>query len=299
VPRSVADTTDSGIASFEERLANRFDHLAPAERRVAEQLIHLGPAALVLSAAALGEQLGTSDATVVRTAKALGYRSLAELRQSLAAETVTTSPAERMRRTLGHAEPRDLLANFAVEQIASLEALTRNVDQGAFNRAADLLANGDRIVWRGVGPSGTLADYGQLLAGRIGKASTSFVHTGTSFADELLGLRAGDAVVLLAYGPLQPHVDVMTERAMQLATPIVLVTDSLGRKLASRVDVILRAGRGTPGEFASHASTLVLIEALTLAVASRDASNASAALRTLNDLRASIAGRRLDVDAGP
>lgn len=71
-----------------------------------------------------------------------------------------------------------------------------------------LLASHQRVVWRGVGPSACLADYGRLLCERVGKQSSSMVHTGTSFADELLGLDGGSAVVLLAYG--RPQVPSMS-----------------------------------------------------------------------------------------
>ncbi|HEV3370565.1 MAG TPA: hypothetical protein VG074_13450, partial [Acidimicrobiales bacterium] len=57
---SVATATDS----YDERLAERGEELAPAERRVAQFLVDLGPEATLLSAAALAKQLGTSDATV-------------------------------------------------------------------------------------------------------------------------------------------------------------------------------------------------------------------------------------------
>jgi DNA-binding MurR/RpiR family transcriptional regulator len=279
-------------------MARYYDDLAPSERRVADQLQQLGADELLLSAVALGERLGTSDATVIRTAKALGYPSLAELRRALATEAAATpSPDTRLQRTLSHADADEVLATFATQQIAALETLTRNIDRESFSHAASLLSDAQRIVWRGVGPSAELARYGELLAVRIGKPSTSFVNSGTSFADELLTLSTGDAVVVLAYGALQNHVNVMLHRAAQLNAPVVLVTDTLGRKLATRVAVTLRSGRGTPGEFASHAATLVLIEALTLAVASRARTTATTALRTLNELRAAIAGRRLDLDS--
>jgi DNA-binding MurR/RpiR family transcriptional regulator len=295
--RTVAHTTDRRLAErVQERIERRYDELAPAERRVAEQLLQLGPDELLLSAVALGERLATSDATIVRTAKALGYASLGELRRALAAESVAASPDTRLGRTLRHADRDDLLASFAAQQIAGVEGLLRNVDRDSFNRSADLLTAADRVVWRGVGPSAELARYGELLSTRVGKPSTSFVNSGTSFADELLTLRRGDAVVLLAYGALQSHVNVLLDRARRLGTPVVLVTDTLGRKLATRVEVTLRSGRGTPGEFASHATTLVLVEALTLAIASRTRTTATTTLQTLNELRAAIARRRLDVD---
>ena len=51
-----------------------------------------------------------------------------------------------------------------------------------------------------------------------------------------------------------------------------------------------------PGLFASHGTTLILIESLVLAVAAGNRADAEESLATLNDLRAALAGRRLDVD---
>ncbi len=286
----------TGPERVQERLERLHDTLAPAERRVADQLLELGPDEVLASAVTLGQRLGTSDATIVRTAKALGFASLAELRRAVVAEAATAPPDTRLRRTLSHADPNAVLANFVTQQIAALETLVDSVEPERFNQASELLADAERIVWRGVGPSAELARYGDLLTSRVGKPSASFVNSGTSFADELLTLTSGDAVVVLAYGALQDHVNVMLRRAAELAAPVVLVTDTLGRKLATRVNVTLRSGRGKPGEFASHATTLVLIEALTLALASRDETTATTTLKNLNQLRAALAGRRLDLD---
>src|SRR5207248_6932345 len=119
----VASATDT----YAERVAERGDGLAPAERRVAELLVDLGPEATLLSAAALAEQLGTSDATVVRTAKALGYRGLAELRQVLVNEGVNLTPGERLRHTLDEVSEQELFATSVRNHVADLDALTRNV----------------------------------------------------------------------------------------------------------------------------------------------------------------------------
>jgi DNA-binding MurR/RpiR family transcriptional regulator len=293
VVRAVAEATDS----FATRVARRADDIAPAERRVAERLLELGPEASILSAAALAERLGTSDATIVRTAKALGYSGLAELRRALVAHSGDPSIGERLRRSLEQAPREELFAAAVGNHLAAIEALTRNVSAEQFQRAAAVLTASRRIAWRGVGPSAQLAAYGQLLSERIGKPSTALVHTGTSFADELLALEPGDVVVVLAYGRLQSHVRVLLDHSAALALPVVLVTDTLGRKLGAAVHTTLECGRGTPGRFASHGATLVLIESLVLAVAAGDPVEAERSLATLNDLRAALAGRRLDVDS--
>jgi DNA-binding MurR/RpiR family transcriptional regulator len=290
----MSTTVASATSEIEERLA-RSEKLAPAQRRVAEGLIEFGPEEALLSAAALAERLGTSDATVVRTAKALGYRGLADLRRAMATRTAEPPLGERLSRTLEQAPTEELLAASIGRQLTALDALSRDVSSEQFQDAVAVLANSRRVVWRGVGPSAHLASYAEILSQRIGKPSIALVHTGTSFADELLAVAPGDAVVVFAYGRLQSHVRVLLDRAAAVRAPVILITDTRGR-MPKGVHTMLRAGRGTPGLFASHGVTLVVVEALVLAVAATDRAGSEAALATLNELRAELAGRRIDVD---
>jgi DNA-binding MurR/RpiR family transcriptional regulator len=290
---TVAITTDS----FAARVAERGDGIAPAERRVAIGLLELGAEASVLSAAVLADRLGTSDATIVRTAKALGYAGLAELRRALVAHPHDPPIGDRLRRSLEQAPREELFSTAISNHLAALEALTRNVSAQQFDAAVEVLTASKCVVWRGLGPSAHLAAYGQLLTQRVGKSSRALVNAGTAFADELLTLADGDAIVVLAYGKPQPHVRVLLDRAARLGLPVVLITDTSGRRLGASVHTTLECGRGTPGLFASHGTTLVVLEALVLAVAAGHRDAAEASLDDLNDLRAALAGRRLDVDA--
>ena len=251
-----------------------------------------------MSAAALAEHLHTSDATVVRTARSLGFAGLGELRRALAvrgsAEPMLT---ERLQRTLTGTPPDALLANGIANLQAGLQTLGDRITPRLFEQAVAVLTDRARVVWRGVGPSACLADYGRLLCERVGKRSHAMVHTGTSFADELLGLSEGDAVVMLAYGRPQIHIDVLLDRAAALRAPVILMTDTTNRRLIDRVDIALQSGRGVPGLFASHATTMVVVEALVLGIAGANRSAAESSLDLLNGIRASLAGRKLDVDS--
>jgi DNA-binding MurR/RpiR family transcriptional regulator len=274
------------------------DALRPAERMVAQYLLDAGPEALVMSAAALAERLGTSDATVVRTARSLGFGGLGELRRALALRGAHEPRlAERLQRTLTDTSPDALLANGIENLRAGLQTLGERIAPHDFEQAVAVLAAKGRVVWRGIGPSACLADYGRLLCERVGKKSSSMVHTGTSFADELLALDGDDAVVMLAYGRPQVHIDVLLDRAQVVGAPIILLTDTINRRIAGRVEIALQSGRGIPGLFASHATTLVVLEALVLGIAASNRAAAEASLEKLNSFRAALAGRKLDVDS--
>src|SRR5262249_38313159 len=88
--------------SFAARLAARDAELSPAEREVAHFFAAQREEVLVASAVDLAHKIGTSDATVIRTAKSLGFSGLDDLRRQLAQELrASMSPAVRLTRTLG------------------------------------------------------------------------------------------------------------------------------------------------------------------------------------------------------
>ena len=129
--------------SFEERIADRFGRMSPAEQRVARYFQDNREEVLIASAAALAAKARTSDATVVRATKALGFSGLEDLRRTLADELrLSLSPAERLTRTLGEVGGSPAAA-FAVTldiHLRSLETLRRSVSLEQFEAAVDGIA---------------------------------------------------------------------------------------------------------------------------------------------------------------
>ena len=100
------------VPTFDERVALRAADMSPAERRVVRYFQGNREEVLISSAAALAAKAETSDATVVRATRALGFSGLDELRRALADELRTSlSPAERLSRTLDEVGD-DLFAAF-------------------------------------------------------------------------------------------------------------------------------------------------------------------------------------------
>jgi DNA-binding MurR/RpiR family transcriptional regulator len=291
MPAEHATDTTGSPAARRERLTS------PAERKVADYLIVAGARAAAMSAQEIARAVGTSDATVVRTAKSLGYRSLRDLRHALADDNDDSELSTRLSATIaGRPAAHDVLAGAAQRQLQALESMLRRVSGDDFDRATETLTAATRIWWCGTGPSAFLAGYGAFLCRRLGTPAGTLTHAGADHADELLALRDGDAAVVLAYGRVHPYVHVLLDHATATGVDIILVTDIRGPRLHTPVAVQLNAGRGTPGLFASHGTTIVLVEALVLAIAAHDPGRATEALASLNELRHGLTGRRFDVD---
>ena len=107
--------------SFDDRVESLLDGLSPAEQRVARYFQQNREEVLIGSAAALAAKMKTSDATVIRTVRALKFSGLDELRRALADELRSSlSPADRLTRTLGE-------VGGSVGNSAAIEETARNV----------------------------------------------------------------------------------------------------------------------------------------------------------------------------
>src|SRR5438045_3447980 len=149
-------------APLDERLAERFADLSPTEQRVAHFFAEHREEVGFVSAAEIAQQLGTSDATVVRTAQRLGYAGLPELkRELLAALRTRGTVAVRLGRRLEQIgdEPSTILDHVLSWHIQLIEEARRTLRPEAFARALEVLHNAERTVVFGIGPSGTLAEY--------------------------------------------------------------------------------------------------------------------------------------------
>jgi DNA-binding MurR/RpiR family transcriptional regulator len=268
--------------------------LSPATLKVVRYLERNPGLAVTASAAELGRELGLSDATVIRSVQALGFEGMDALRRTLAAALAGASPAVRMRATLREAgENAEQAIGLALD--AHQDALTRlrsAAVRETLLAGVRLLGSAERIAVFGIGPSAMVARYTAMLLGRAGRQAICLDASGIALADQLLDLRSGDALLLLAYGRAYREVTATMGRARQKRLPMVLVTDSLEPGLARHADVIISAQRGLAERVALHGATMVVLEALVLGLAATDRPRTMEALEQLNALREAVVGTR-------
>jgi DNA-binding MurR/RpiR family transcriptional regulator len=288
----------SRTPTFDERVSGTRASLRPAEQRVASYLRENREEVLVASAAQLASLINTSDATVIRTARALGFASLDALRRQLAAELRSSlSPASRLARTLGEIDdrPRSALDVTLGIHAKSLEHLRRDISPDQFQKAVDHLVQARRVFVFGIGPSSAIADYFVVQLSRFGLIGSTLKQTGLLLADGLQGLRAGDLLVVLAYSRVYAELVALLDRADQLRLRTILLTDTLGNVLRKRVDLVLPVERGKTNSLSLHTATVALIEALLIGIAAKRPAETVSSLKLLNDLRAQVAGRAMEL----
>jgi DNA-binding MurR/RpiR family transcriptional regulator len=278
----------SPTGSLEERVAARQDSLSAAERRVARYLADHPDEVAFSSAGTLGQLTETSDATVIRTVKSLGYAGLPALKRALQdglRERLT--PAGRLEHSLDAigSDPKAILGMVLGESIQLLEEASRMVRADNFTDAVELIGGARETLVLSVGWLGLLGSYFALRLNRMRHHARSSMASGFMLADDLLRLREDDVLVLLAHQTVVTEINVALDHAAKVGTKIVLITDTLGEALNGRVTTTISAPIGGSAAYSVQATTVAVLDALVLAVAAADRESAVDAMTEMNDLR--------------
>jgi len=277
--------------TFNDRLDACFSNISPAEKIVARFFQENREEVLIASASSLAKQAGASDATVVRTAKALGFSGLEDLRRTLASEIRdSASPASRMARTI-EATGDDLNSALQVTldiNQNSLKSLRKKILPEVFENTVESIIAARRVFIFGIGPSSAMAEYFSIELNRVGLDTMSLTHTGMLLADDIQKFSRRDLLIMFAYDRVYQELEVLLDHADSLKMPKILFSDTLGSRLHHRVDLVLPVARGQINMLSMHTATLALIEALLVGVAMKQPDESLANLETLNRIRSAL-----------
>lgn len=268
-------------------IKRKLPELPKAMRRVALYVVNNPLEVVAKSANDLALTLATSDATVIRTAQALGYDGLAELKQLLAETLSASTPSKAFGKVVGEAQADmrkavDRSLGMQARAIADLRDGEAGADIGA---VAQLLGQRRRIVLFGQGQTQHIVSYAGHLLRRHGREILLLRASGKALADELLQLGPEDGLLLFSYDRVYAEVRAATNEALRLGIPIVLVSGDARNELAQKCDRLIVLPRGEVGGMATHGATLVWLETLIVALAVFSRNETAAALTRLEQIR--------------
>jgi len=287
---------ESKPPTLQERVAARIGTLTATEHRVAEYLSTHPQEAAFSSAEELGRATGTSDASVVRTAKALGFDGLPGLKRSLQGHLQSLlTPANRLSaslETVGDG-PEAVLSATLRDHIERLTQAERSIDSADFRRAVELIDQARETVICGMAGLDGVSEYIASHLTRIGHRARAASDTGYRLADRLLLITPEDVVIVIGHNRITRETRVILDHCAAAGVSVILLTDTLGEALRDEVAVVLSAPMSRPGTFTSQATVLILLEALTIAVAASDRDYSLDHTERMNQLREDLNGYSL------
>ncbi|QUH03886.1 MurR/RpiR family transcriptional regulator [Saccharopolyspora erythraea] len=272
------------------RVRERLGGLSRAEQKVARYLLNMPQEQLVFATAEeLGQHTGTSDATVVRTARKLGYSGLPALKREVGGALVNTvAPATRLEQRLAAIGP-DLeraVSTVFTEAREDLENTQAALDVDDVREAVSLLAHAREVMAFGVGGSELGARHLALRLNRLGQRARFVGSTGFRLADDLLPLGRDDVLVVYLPGRSLHELEVLLDHARSVGARRILISErNLAKRLRPLLDVSLYAAGGAGRIAAESTSAIALTDLLVHGVAAMHEARAIATRATLTTLR--------------
>ncbi|MBZ6078678.1 MurR/RpiR family transcriptional regulator [Microvirga puerhi] len=266
-------------------LIERHDEaLTDSDRRLVAVLLEARDAGGLLPAREVAQRAGVHEATAGRLARKLGFDSYRDLRESLQNAMISNlDSSARMRKRLGRVAGRSILQSIVDGEIETLSALPHQIPQADLDRAVEALRTAGRIIIGGESHASSLAELFARRLVRSGYRASSLAHFDWKAADELLGLKAKDAVIIIAFRYVGDSLKSLVRHAQSLSATTILITDL--RPPPFKIDICLSALRGHTGETQSLTVPMAICNALVLGLSLSDGGRSLETLAELENVR--------------
>ncbi len=272
--------------------------LAPAEQRVAQQVLDAPAATTAATITTLASACHTSQATVVRFCRAVGFTGYRALRLALATELGRAEGGAGSARTVSSdIAPGDDL-DQVVEKIAyadarAVEETAQQLDLDALHLVIEALVSARRVDIYGVGASAIVGLDLQQKLHRIGRVAFAWADPHVALTSAAL-LGPDDVAVGISHsGATEDTIDALAQAQANGVTTIA-VTNFPRSALAKVSDhVLTTAARETTfrsGATASRLAQLTVVDCVFVGVAQRTYESSQHALEVTH---AAVAKRRL------
>ncbi|WP_149183510.1 MurR/RpiR family transcriptional regulator [Streptomyces sp. TRM49041] len=286
---AAADSRTGGGGAAPDPLAAKVRTLAPSMtrsmQRVAEAVATDPAGCAALTVTGLAELTGTSEATVVRTARLLGYPGYRDLRLALAGLAARRgsggSPA--VTSDIAVDDPiEDVVAKLARDEQQTLADTAAALDTAQLGAAVTALADARRTDIYGVGASGLVAqDLAQKLL-RIGLVAHA--HNDPHLAvTNAVQLRPGDVAIAITHSGATGDVIEPLRVAFERGAATVAITGRPDGPVTQYADHVLTTSTARetelrPAAMSSRTSQLLVVDCLFTGVTQRTYATAAPAL---------------------
>jgi DNA-binding MurR/RpiR family transcriptional regulator len=282
-PVSPVTTPDPGALAAKVRTLG--PSMTRSMQRVAETVAGDPAGCARLTVTALAVRTGTSEATVVRTARLLGYPGYRDLRLALAALAAqqATGAAPAVTADIAVDDPLpEVVTKLAHEEQQTLADTAAQLDMTQLDAAVAALAAARRIDVYGVGASSLVGqDLAQKLL-RIGLIAHS--HTDPHLAvTNAVQLRAGDVALAITHSGSTHDVVDPLRAAFDHGATTIAITGRADGTVTQYADVVLttatsRESELRPAAMSSRTGQLLVVDCLFIGVAQRTYEAAAPAL---------------------
>ena len=257
-----------------------------ALERVASFVLADPQSVLFKSITELADEAQSSEASVIRFCRELGYPGFQNFKLALAHELAT------LQQPTSTGAPGDIVQELVDTARIALEETERLLDRTVIGEVSSLLLSARRVEIFGVAASAITAQYLEYKLARLGISAhiARDAHLATMASATAA---AGDVYILVSSSGSTIDTLRIAENAHARGARIVGITNRAKSPLAAICDFVLLASSPetplTGGAFPSKISQLLIVDAIASTVTKLD----PARLETIKDTAASVSDRNI------
>lgn len=250
------------------RINANYHKMSKGHKRIAEFIMDHYEQAAFMTAAKLGQAVGTSESTTVRFAYNLGYEGYPEFQADLA-EWVKDklNSVQKIGAKYGKSTQSEVLTSVLEADMKKIEDTIEHVDPQAFETAVDSILNAKHVYIVGIRSCEPLARFMQFYLSMIRSDVILVGSTSTSeIFEQMIRINEKDVIIGISF----PRYSMRTLKALEFANDrnakVITITDSIHSPMCLYSSCNLMARSDMVSIVDSLVAPLSLINALVVAL---------------------------------
>lgn len=220
----------------------RYKQMTQNQKAIAKYIMDHYESAAYMSAHALADAVGVSDATVIRFSQAAGFKGyrdmIGRIRDGVKAYG---TPERRISKSLEIMQnQKHLFKQIMHKDMDNLIRFSREFDFERIRGAVDIICKARRIFLLGVGSSSLLVSFLHMQLRRMGFDVLCASENGIFDYEKMLLLQKSDALIACTFPRYAKHTLSAAAYARKKGVKIISITDSDFSPISAGSDIVLR-----------------------------------------------------------
>lgn len=266
------------LEKLRAEIVRRYESLSPRLKLVAQYVLDHPNEMGLQTLAVIAKRCHVQPSTVVRFAKAMGYRGASDMQRLFRDEILASAPspsyAERIRQfaqragDTGALSPHDLMLEFADNNIIALEHLKQSVRDTDLEKAVGLIAAAPSVYIIGLRRSFPVASYLAYALRHVDEKRAYLIDGVAGMLGEQSGMvRKGDLLIAISFRPYARETAEVVEGARARDARVIAISDTRLSPVARDADVVFEIKDAEVRQFRSLTASLCLAQTLVISYA--------------------------------
>lgn len=210
-----------------DRIVSRYPELSPQLQSIAQFALSDPETVALETVVQLAKRLNAPPSSIVRFAQAMGCSGFAEMKRGFSAHLVFLAKAQSQLLDTGEGKgPAQAVRSFVEIARQELDALERDLDVNAFDRAVEKLASADEIYVSAQHLSFAIGSRFAWSLIEAGRQCLLLDNVGGFALRQSELSKADDATLCISFSPYQPSVVQAAQAHFERGGTVVAVTDT-------------------------------------------------------------------------